>query len=156
MNTRYHVIKYLMAAALLAAPWQISTAAPAMKESPKSQNPAKPMASKPKLAPRPVPGTSGSANAVASASAPVTVRRTPAAAPAAHAAPAADQARIIMIYRSGTFEPLPPDPAPEEPKGLDDKSTGEAQPAPVPLPGPGEVRIISKAQADALAAQPHN
>ena len=56
-----------------------------------------------------------------------------------------------MIYRSGTFEPLPADPAPPAPAL---PLPEEARPESAALPRAGQVRIISKAEADVLAAQP--
>jgi hypothetical protein len=58
-----------------------------------------------------------------------------------------------MIFRSGTAG-IPQVP-PSENSSAGSGSAGLIQPASLATPRPGQVRIISKAEADALAAQPH-
>lgn len=155
MKTRTPVYYLMLAGVLLAGPWQLFSAAPEAKPAP-----AKPAAAKPKLAPRPVPGTTASVpNQAPSKAAPLgAAHHSPnisfSPKPAASKAPAsggAPEARILMIYRSGTFEPLPADPAPPPTAA---PLPEEARPESAALSRPGQVRIISKAEADVLAAQP--
>jgi len=163
MKTRPHVFHLLLAGVLLAAPWQLSIAAPEAK--PAAAKPAAKPAAKTKMAPRPVPGMSDSASdqahkqvdpMAARSSSNISFAPKPASSkPAASGktpASGAPQARILMIYRSGTFEPLPADPAasPAPAPPLPE----EVRPESAALSRPGQVRIISKAEADVLAAQP--
>jgi hypothetical protein len=113
-----------------------------------------PAASKPKFVPRPVPGMGHHAPApmmtlpvVASGS--TAPRSQPAAAATSTGTP---QTRILMVYRRGTYT-IPgaegvglatPSPTP----------SGAGMGAPSIVPRPGQVRIITKAEAEALVAQP--
>jgi hypothetical protein len=111
------------------------------------------VAPKPKLAPRPIPGMSGnSAPTLSRPRAPASrtvASKGPATTPAAGGA---ETARILGVLRSGSIA-LPPIAAtPAAPPEFPD--TGMIRPASLTTPRPGQVRIISKAQADALAAQP--
>ncbi len=144
MNRHHHSCRLLLAALLGACILRTASAGP----SPQT------VAGKPKFAPRAVPGLSAS-------SLPTVVH--PVAAPAkpaprqpsavVSAATTGDETRILMIYRRGSAA-LPP--------SLAVPPTPAAAPAPALVrpvsftnPRPGEVRIISKAEADALAAQPN-
>jgi hypothetical protein len=147
MNHHPIAILLLIAGLLLAAPPRISAAPGAA---------VKKVAAKPKLAPRPLPGTSGHAAAVAPAVSQrmtTTVKRIaqkgPATAAAGNSAP---EARILMVYRNGTagVPAVPTTPGTDSAAPQPDM----IQPSSLTNPRPGEVRIISKAEADALAAQP--
>jgi hypothetical protein len=147
MNHHYIATPLLIAGLLLTAPARIFAApGPAVKT----------VAAKPKLAPRPLPGTSGKAAAVAPAATQrmtTTVKRiaqrTPASAAADNAGP---EARILMIYRNGTAG-IPAVPTTPD-TGSATRQPDMIQPSSLTNPRPGQVRIISKAEADALAAQP--
>ena len=102
---------------------------------------------KPRLGPRPVPGMPKAG--IKAAGQPSTPVPTAAmmAAMAAAAGPAADTARIVKIYRRGTLavpKEVPAVAAPLTP------ATHDAPAAPLP----GQVRILTKSQADLLAAPP--
>ena len=146
MNHHHIATLLLIAGLLLTAPLRISAApGPAVKS----------VAAKPKLAPRPLPGTSGNAPLAPALSQPMTTtvkrvaQKAPASAVAGNAGP---EARILRIYRNGTaglpLVPTTPD------AGSASREADMIKPSSLTNPRPGQVRIISKAEADALAAQP--
>ena len=127
----------------------------------------KTVAAKPKFAPRAVPGMSnhdpntepaGDHARAYTAPTRAAVARTSSAPSAASSAAAAAPTRILMIYRRGTVE-LPP--APQQAPAVIPASLStplpaaeaQARPATFTPPPPGVVRIVSKAEADAIAAQ---
>ncbi|MDB6075649.1 MAG: hypothetical protein JWO89_3289 [Verrucomicrobiaceae bacterium] len=101
---------------------------------------------KPRLVPRPVPGMSKDAlksdHQPAPSTAPITAKA------ASGDSPSPDKARIVAIYRRGTFT-LPK----ELPATATLPSPESAKPT-IAVPKPGQVRILTKAQADLIAAQP--
>jgi hypothetical protein len=121
-----------------------------------------PASAKPKLTPRPLPGF-GPAAAVPStpsessssltitplplSASPPTAARRAAPTPAA----GAPHARILMIYRRGT-PGLPNTPA----STPTPKISGTGSSVPSIVPRAGQVRIITKAEAEALAAAASN
>ena len=138
----------VLAGILFSGCLQVATAAPP-GAAPKT------VAAKPKLAPRPLPGMSGSSAPapLQPMAAPVRKVTSSVASTAAAAANAngQEQARIVMIYRRGSAllpatAPLPSVPTPAEdivrPVNM---STA---------PREGEVRIISKEEADKFIAKP--
>jgi hypothetical protein len=120
-----------------------------------------PASAKPKFTPRPLPGF-GPAAAVPStpseSSSSLAITPLPLSAPAAAAARGAPnpnagppQARILMIYRRGT--PGVPNTPASTPTP---KVSGVAPSVPSIVPRAGQVRIITKAEAEALAAAAPN
>ena len=120
-----------------------------------------PVAPKPKFAPRAIPGMGGSSQAepaepVASGAVLSTKPRVAVpsvqTAPPRATAPSGDQtARILYIYRRGTIE-VPSAPVPVSLPSA--KSAEQITPSTSIVPRPGQVRIISKADAELLLAQP--
>jgi hypothetical protein len=124
---------------------------------------------KPKLAPRAIPGMGGgshddhghgqvAAAAPADSGTVVSTKTKPAVPIAANSGfkrpvipTSGDQARIVYIYRRGTVE-LPSQPIPASLSAP--KAAAEINAAPSIIPRPGQVRVISKADADMLLAQP--
>ena len=102
---------------------------------------------KPRMGPRPIPGMPKASVKAASQPSPPVPSAAMVAAMAATAGPATDTARIVKIYRRGTLaapKVVPAVAAPLNP-------TTQSAPA---APLPGQVRILTKTQADLLAAQP--
>jgi hypothetical protein len=120
-----------------------------------------PAAPKPKFAPRAIPGMGGTSHAdheepVASGTVLSSKPKVPVPtvqSPSQRAkAPSGDQAaRILYIYRRGTIE-VPSAPVPVSLPAP--KSAEQLNPATSIVPRPGQVRIISKADAELLLAQP--
>jgi hypothetical protein len=136
----------LLAGILFSGCMQVAIAAP--------PGPApKPVAAKPKLAPRPLPGMSGNSVAGPSqvrAAAPIR-KVNPAALAAAAAGDGADQARIVMIYRRGSAELPATAPLPSAPS----QSVDIVQPVNMSsAPRDGEVRIITKEEAEKFVVKP--
>jgi hypothetical protein len=151
MNHPFHLhplrsaLRTLCAGVLIAALPQVCCAAPGQA--------APAVAPKPKLAPRPIPGMSGSAAPAPSQPlAPTAKRVAPKSQAPSVASSGVEQARILKIYRSGTVA-VPP-PPPEAARASEPADAGLVRPASLATPRPGQVRIISKAEAEALAAQP--
>jgi hypothetical protein len=103
-------------------------------------------APKPRLVPRPVPGMAKDSLKSDRQPAPSTPLVTPKAASVD--SPSLDKARIVAIYRRGTFA------APKEAPGPAPLTGPETAKPAIPTPKPGQVRILTKAQADVVAAQP--
>jgi hypothetical protein len=120
--------------------------------------PPAPVAPKPKFAPRAIPGMGGAlhvdhSDPVASGTV-LSSKPNPTArqlAPQNASIPSGDQARILYIYRRGTIE-VPSAPVPVSLPAA--KSAEQLNPATSIVPRPGQVRILSKADAELLLAQP--
>ena len=101
---------------------------------------------KPRLVPRPVPGLAKDALKSDRQPAPSTAAVTTKAASVE--GPSSDKARIVAIYRRGTLG------LPKEPPAAAPLTSQEAPKPAIAAPKPGQVRILTKAQADVVAAQP--
>jgi|GEM_PF-2430384 len=108
-------------------------------------------APKPRFAPRPVPGMFTSPpRPTSQISRPVTAP-TATGYTASATVSGTEQARIVAIYRRGTFT-LPPDaPVPVTSLAI---PQAPAKPATTPALRPGQIRIMTQAEAAQLVAQP--